>query len=182
MARHGVVDQNNPNLATQNLTFTKVVCGFGDPRYGFFTVYYWQTEPGMQYRPLTNFPIPHFARELGGRFAVEPEPEPKPKPKPKLGSMCRHVRTRWTQTKPAKVSTSDANVPKRCKRAEYLTRIDNFGLPPGMCLSAVICIMRQRGTSIGSSCLNKKIFSAPSVDLRRPKDQMFGRWSVWPQL
>jgi len=139
---HNIVDYNNGDFATQSLTFTGIGRSVCDPRFSFFTAYYMHTQPGMRYRPPADLPIPQFTRLLGGRFAAEPEPEPKPEPN--LGSVHRHhkphVRSNWTQTKSAETLTSDASV-----QTEYRSRIDNFGLPPGLCLSAVIHMTRQRG-------------------------------------
>jgi len=64
------------------------------------------------------------------------------------------MRSRWMQTRPQKGSTKDAKILAKVSvsdadtQADYQTKLDNFGLPQGMNLSAVIRATRQRGAKI----------------------------------
>ena len=138
LTSHDDVDYDKGDFVASSLSMSGVGRGASDPRLGFFIAHFIRSQPGFHLRAPIELPIPAFARHLGGRFAVEPN----------LGSVHRRKprqRSRWMQTHVKEASeTSNVGI-----QVEYRSRIDNFGLPPRLCLSAIIRMTRQRGTSIG---------------------------------
>ena len=66
-----------------------------------------------------------------------------------LTQCCEAARNRLTHVSVHHQVRVDEDAHDVGVQAEYRSRIDNFGLPPGLCLSAIIRMTRQRGTSIG---------------------------------
>jgi len=110
-----------------------------------------------------QFPTLPGAEKFGINFASETEEERECQLD--LGRARPHLRTRHTQTRPPIIQTSDAEVQFQVPaleaetqfqvsvndvemQTEFHSSFDNFGLPSGLTLAAVIRATRQRGADI----------------------------------
>ena len=162
LRRHGITDQTNMSVTTETLGSVEVTC---DPRLGHFTTYYWREQAEMQkyYELPIEFSTLPGAGKFGINFANEMEEEHERQVN--LGRTCSHMRSRHTQTRPPIVHTNDAEVQFQVPaldaqtqfqisandaevQTEFHSRLDNFGLTPGLSLVTVIRATRQRGAGI----------------------------------
>jgi len=122
------ISYDNGDASTQSVTFPRIGRGQVDPCIGFFS------QPGSHHEPL-DLPLLPFARWHSGSLM------PAARGDKVQCKKLRH-RNRWTQT--AVVRTDDVGI-----QAEHDARINNFGLPRGLCLSAIIRMTPCQGESIG---------------------------------